>query len=151
MLNMLPIYADHILYPTLNDSSFTTEIHHVTKEGEDKGVVYCEMQGRENNDSSLVDRAVLDLLYPTGGYSAETGGKMANLRELTNAQVTRYHVENYRPDNMAFIVSVCCVSRRAQTLHTRWMLSLLSPICYHAHAFARHAPWDRAWWARPSS
>ena len=117
-LTMLPIYADHILYPTLNDACFTTEIHHVTKEGEDKGVVYCEMQGRENNDSSLVDRAVLDLLYPTGGYSAETGGKMANLRALTNAQVTRYHVENYRPDNMAFIVSVIGRPRlsSAQTL-----------------------------------
>ena len=41
------------------------------------------MQGRENDSSSLVDRAVLDLLYPTGGYSAETGGKLANLRPAT--------------------------------------------------------------------
>ena len=40
-----------------------------------------------------------------GGYSAETGGKLANLRRLTNAQVRRYHAENYRPDNTAFIVS----------------------------------------------
>ena len=38
-LTMLPIYADHILYPTLSDQCFTTEIHHITKEGEDKGVV----------------------------------------------------------------------------------------------------------------
>ena len=105
MLNMLPIYADHILYPTLTDACFLTEIHHITGEGEDKGVVYCEMQGRENNDSSLVDRAVQELLYPEGGYSSETGGKMKNLRSLTNAQVCRYHAENYRPDNTAFIVS----------------------------------------------
>ena len=104
-LTMLPIYADHILYPTLSDACFTTEIHHITKEGEDKGVVYCEMQGCENDGSSLVDRAVLELLYPEGGYSAETGGKLANLRRLTNAQVRRYHAENYRPDNTAFIVS----------------------------------------------
>ena len=48
---------------------------------------------------------VLELLYPEGGYSAETGGKLANLRRLTNAQVRRYHAENYRPDNTAFIVS----------------------------------------------
>ena len=59
----------------------------------------------ENDGSSLVDRAVLELLYPEGGYSAETGGKLANLRRLTNAQVRRYHAENYRPDNTAFIVS----------------------------------------------
>ena len=105
MLNMLPIYADHVFYPTLTEAGFTTEIHHVTAEGEDKGVVYCEMQGRENNDSSLIDRAVQDLLYPTGGYSAETGGKMKNIRALTNAQVARYHAENYRPDNTLLMVS----------------------------------------------
>ena len=29
----------------------------------------------------------------------------ANLRSLTNAQVTRYHTENYRPDNVCFILS----------------------------------------------
>jgi len=105
LLNMLPIYADHVFYPTLTEAGFTTEIHHVTAEGEDKGVVYCEMQGRENNDSSLIDRAVQDLLYPAGGYSAETGGKMCNLRALTNAQVQRYHAENYRPDNTLLVVS----------------------------------------------
>lgn len=62
-------------------------------------------QARENNSSSLVDRAVLDLLYPTGGYSSETGGKMHNLHTLTNAQVARYHKELYRPDNVCFILS----------------------------------------------
>ena len=48
---------------------------------------------------------MLELLYPHGGYSAETGGKMANLHSLTNAQVARYHREAYRPDNMLFILS----------------------------------------------
>ena len=62
-------------------------------------------QARENSSGSLVDRAVLELLYPHGGYSAETGGKMANLHSLTNAQVARYHREAYRPDNMLFILS----------------------------------------------
>jgi len=105
VLNLLPIYADHILYPTMTDESFVTEIHHVTQEGIDKGVVYCEMQGRENTDGSLVDRAILDLLYPDCGYSSETGGKLKNLRSLTNQQVRRYHAENYNPDNMIFVLS----------------------------------------------
>jgi len=104
-LNLLSIYADHILYPTLSDECFLTEVHHVTGDGENKGVVYCEMQGRENTSASLVDGKVLELLYPNGGYSAETGGKMANLRSLTNEQVRRYHRENYRPDNVMVILS----------------------------------------------
>lgn len=104
-LNLLPIYADHILYPCLSAQSFTTEVHHVNGEGEDKGVVYCEMQGRENTEGSLVDRATLSLLYPGSGYSSETGGKMSNLRTLTNEQVQRYHAENYVPSNMLFVLS----------------------------------------------
>ncbi|KAL3893199.1 MAG: hypothetical protein SGPRY_014396, partial [Prymnesium sp.] len=69
------------------------------------GVVYCEMQGCENTASSLVDNKVLQLLYPDSGYSSETGGKMHNLRSLTNAQVQRYHRENYRPDNIMIVLS----------------------------------------------
>ena len=79
-------------------------------ERSDKGVVYCEMQGRENDEGSLVDRAAMDLLYPDtaerkSGYSAETGGKMANLRTLTVDTVRRYHSEYYTADNCLLIFS----------------------------------------------
>lgn len=56
---MLPVYLDHVLYPTLTDSGFVTEVHHVTGTGENAGVVYCEMQGRENSDQSLLMRALV--------------------------------------------------------------------------------------------
>ena len=49
-LTMLPIYADHILYPTLSDACFTTEIHHITKEGEDKGDLHL-CRGRTSNQA----------------------------------------------------------------------------------------------------
>ena len=39
------------------------------------------------------------------GYSAETGGKMANLRSLTVDKVRRYHQEYYTPDNIILIVT----------------------------------------------
>jgi len=71
-LNLLPIYMDHVLFPTLLDSSFTTEIHHVTAEGDDKGVVYCEMQARLLKDPC---RAFLKQLPAADTYSrgARTG------------------------------------------------------------------------------
>lgn len=53
-LNLLPIYLDHVLYPTLTNSGFVTEVHHVSEKGEDAGIVYCEMQGRENSGESRV-------------------------------------------------------------------------------------------------
>ncbi|KAF4518639.1 hypothetical protein B566_EDAN005966 [Ephemera danica] len=38
-LSLMPIYLDHILFPTLTDAGFMTEVHHITGEGEDGGVV----------------------------------------------------------------------------------------------------------------
>ena len=45
-LNILPVYMDHILYPLLRDEDFMTEVHHISGQGEDSGVVYSEMQVR---------------------------------------------------------------------------------------------------------
>ena len=35
--NLLPVYLDHIFYPTITDSGFVTEVHHINKEGENAG------------------------------------------------------------------------------------------------------------------
>ena len=106
-LNLLPIYMDHVLRPTLTDAGFLTEVHHVTGEGDDGGVVYCEMQGRENSGESLVHLAMLRAMYPGHcGYKSETGGIMANLREsTTNKKVQDYHREFYRPENLGLIIT----------------------------------------------
>lgn len=107
LMTLLPIYLDHILNPTLTEAGFVTEVHHVTASGEDKGVVYCEMQGRENAAESLAERACLSALYPGSGESSETGGLCANLRVLTNDKVQQYHKDMYRPDNLCLVVTGC--------------------------------------------
>lgn len=66
----------------MQDSAFLTEVHHVTGDGEDAGVVYCEMQARENMGESRVNLQLLRTIYPGRcGYKSETGGIMKNLRE----------------------------------------------------------------------
>lgn len=40
-LNLLPVYADHILNPLLTDNAFTTEVHHITGDGEHKVALSC--------------------------------------------------------------------------------------------------------------
>ena len=51
----------------------------------------------------------MDLLYPRHiapcGYSAETGGKVANIRALDVGRVRRYHEEYYSPDNVLLILT----------------------------------------------
>uniref|UniRef100_A0A1E1XGZ8 Putative zn-dependent peptidase n=1 Tax=Amblyomma aureolatum TaxID=187763 RepID=A0A1E1XGZ8_9ACAR len=106
-LNLLPIYLDHILYPLLTEAAFITEVHHVNGEGDNAGVVYCEMQARENTGESLCMLNLLRTLYPAPcGYRYETGGLMRNLRESTNNQKVRaYHKNFYRPENLCVIVA----------------------------------------------
>lgn len=120
-LQLLPIFVDHILYPTMTQSAFVTEVHsspdfnvypnmayqvhHIDSKGEDSGVVYSEMQGRENTSGDLmslrfvvlnINRSIRQLtivismqrlLNPPGSaYRSETGGLMEALRVLTVEQ-----------------------------------------------------------------
>lgn len=103
--NLLPVYLDHILYPTLTDEGFVTEVHHVTGAGHDGGVVYCEMQGRENTSRSRTNLALLRAVYPEGcAYRSETGGLLKELRSLDVDTVRAYHREFYHPQNLCIVV-----------------------------------------------
>ncbi|RZF32151.1 hypothetical protein LSTR_LSTR004014 [Laodelphax striatellus] len=105
-LALLPIYVDHILYPTLTDSGFMTEVYHVTKEGKDAGVVYCEEQATNYTPESIAHYEVLDKAYPgVCGFKANIGGACKNLREsTTNEKVRAFHKEFYRPENLTLII-----------------------------------------------
>ncbi|KAL9988958.1 hypothetical protein ACROYT_G003456 [Oculina patagonica] len=106
-LNLLPIYLDHVLYPTLTESAYITEVHHVNGEGEDAGVVYCEMQGRENMEVSRTYLNFSREMYPGHcGYKSETGGIMENLRSTcSHTKVCNYHQQFYRPENLCVIIT----------------------------------------------
>jgi Zn-dependent M16 (insulinase) family peptidase len=51
---ILSVYVDHILHPTITDAGYVTEVHHINGQGEDAGVVYAEMQARENTSGDLM-------------------------------------------------------------------------------------------------
>ncbi|KJE89565.1 hypothetical protein, variant [Capsaspora owczarzaki ATCC 30864] len=107
MLAALPVYLDHVLYPTLTDTAYQTEVHHITGAGEDAGVVYCEMQAIENTSDSRTYRALVEHLYPgRSGYKSETGGRLGNLRDsCSHEKVCQYHRDYYRPDNLCIIIA----------------------------------------------
>ncbi|CAG0916251.1 unnamed protein product [Notodromas monacha] len=103
--NILPIYMDHVLYPTLKDAAYTTEVYHVTGEGKDGGVVYSELQTSENTCKCKAFRKSMELLYPNSNYRYDQGGLMEDLRMTNNEQVKAYHKRFYRPENLVVIVT----------------------------------------------
>ncbi|XP_050535489.1 uncharacterized protein C05D11.1-like isoform X4 [Daktulosphaira vitifoliae] len=106
-LSLLPIYLDHILYPTLTDSNFITQVHHITSDGKDAGVVYCEIQALENTAETIVYQSFLKKVYPGKcGYKSVHGGTMKNLRESTTIEkIRKYHQAYYRPENLLLLVT----------------------------------------------
>ena len=102
---ILPIYLEHVLFPTLTDEGCYTEVWHVNGEGQDAGVVYSEMQGVQNNSSELMDLEARRQLYSQGdGFRYETGGMMEQLRVLTADRIRQFHKEMYQPKNLCLVI-----------------------------------------------
>ena len=102
---ILPVYLEHVIVPTLTDSGCYTEVHHVDGTGHDAGVVYSEMQGVQNNQGELMELRSKRLLYPEGiGFRYETGGMMEQLRVLTADRIRQFHSDMYQPKNLCLVV-----------------------------------------------
>jgi Zn-dependent M16 (insulinase) family peptidase len=102
---LLPIYLDHLFNPTITDAACYTEVYHVDGEGKEKGVVYSEMQGIENQSWFIQNLESQRTLYKNSGYKSETGGLTKNLRTLDAETIRKYHADNYRPDNLCVIIT----------------------------------------------
>lgn len=102
---ILPVYLEHIVAPTLTDASCYTEIHHVDGSGNDAGVVYSEMQAEENQKDALMWRKSKRLLYPEGvGFRYETFGMQESLRALTVQRIREFQQDMYQPKNLCLII-----------------------------------------------
>ncbi|KAI1458461.1 Metalloenzyme, LuxS/M16 peptidase-like protein [Annulohypoxylon moriforme] len=102
---ILPVYLEHLIVPTLTDAACLTEVHHINGEGNDAGVVYSEMQGVQYTSMELMDLQARRLLYPENvGFRYETGGMMEALRVLTPERIRDFHRAMYQPRNMCVII-----------------------------------------------
>lgn len=101
---ILPIYLEHVIVPTLTDSACYTEVWHIDGSGHDAGVVYSEMQGVQNTQGELMELQARRLLYPEGnGFRYETGGMMEALRVLTADRIREFHKAMYQPKNLRLV------------------------------------------------
>lgn len=104
-LNLLPIFLEHILYPTLTKEGYITEVYHINGKGEEAGVVMSEMQGVEQQSTSVLMRQLQLEMYPQGSaYRSETGGMLGALRKLTIEEIREFHAHAYKPWNICLHV-----------------------------------------------
>lgn len=104
--NLMHVYMDAVLYPNIyrHEEIFRQEgWGYQLDSAEDKlsynGVVYNEMKGAFSSPEGVLDRVVLNTLFPDTSYANESGGDPAVIPELTYAQFLEFHRRFYHPSN----------------------------------------------------
>ncbi|KAF4120690.1 Zn-dependent peptidase, M16 (insulinase) family [Geosmithia morbida] len=102
---VLPLYLEHIVLPTITDEGIVTEVWHVDGEGKDAGVVYSEMQAVQFQSAEIMDLKARRILYPENvGFRYETGGMTEALRTLSPDRIRQFHRDMYQPRNLCLII-----------------------------------------------
>ncbi|TPX40564.1 hypothetical protein SeMB42_g05945 [Synchytrium endobioticum] len=105
MVEVLPIFLDHVINPTLRDNQFITEVYHIDGDAKSQGVVYCEMAGRECSEGDMVDLALRRLVFQgQTTYSYECGGLTPDIAKLTNEEIVQYHKKFYNLNNITAVI-----------------------------------------------
>ncbi|GAA5957136.1 hypothetical protein JCM3765_005417 [Sporobolomyces pararoseus] len=106
VLKVLPVYLDHIFFPSLDEGSFKTEIYHVNGKGEEGGALFTELQEKEGSRAELMALAQQRALYnDSNAYRYDTGGTLTQLRGLMLQQIKDYHKAAYVPQNTTIVVT----------------------------------------------
>lgn len=102
--HLLPAFLDHILRPNINEATFDSEVYHIRADGKEAGVVFCEMQARENTEADLADRVIRATLLNGTPLAYDSGGLCKQIRTLTNEDIARFHRDQYCGANVSVVV-----------------------------------------------
>ena len=104
--NLMSVYMDAVFHPNIykHREIFEQEGWHYELEDEDapvtiNGVVYNEMKGAFSSPDDVLERLILNSLFPDTSYANESGGDPEHIPELTYEQYLNFHRKYYHPCN----------------------------------------------------
>lgn len=104
--NLMHIYLDAVFYPNIyNDENiFKQEGWHYELKDLDapltiNGVVYNEMKGAFSDPDDVMEREIMNALFPDTCYGVESGGDPEVIPNLTYEQFLDFHRTLYHPAN----------------------------------------------------
>lgn len=104
--NLMHVYLDAVLYPNIykEEKIFKQEAWHYEMEdaGDEltlNGVVYNEMKGAFSSPDDVLEREILNSLFPDTSYGFESGGDPEVIPELTYEKFLDFHKRYYHPSN----------------------------------------------------
>ncbi len=104
--NLMDVYMDAVLHPNIykKEEIFKQEGWHYELEDQDapitlNGVVYNEMKGAFSSPEGVLEREILNSLFPDTAYGNESGGDPNHIPELTYEAFLDFHRRYYHPCN----------------------------------------------------
>lgn len=104
--NLMHVYLDAVFHPNIynEEKIFMQEgWHYELEDAEDEltinGVVYNEMKGAFSSPDDVLDREVLNSLFPDTPYGTESGGDPDVIPDLTYEGFLDFHRKYYHPSN----------------------------------------------------
>lgn len=104
--NLMDVYMDAVFHPNIykEEKIFRQEGWHYEMESADdeltiNGVVYNEMKGAFSSPDDVLEREIMNSLYPSTSYAVESGGDPDVIPELTYEDFLAFHSRYYHPSN----------------------------------------------------
>lgn len=104
--NLMHVYMDAVFYPNIyqheeifRQEGWSYKLENKEDNLEYNGVVYNEMKGAFSSPEGVLDRVILNSLFPDTAYSCESGGDPEEIPNLTYEQFLAFHKKYYHPSN----------------------------------------------------
>ena len=104
--NLMHVYLDAVFYPNIHNEKkiFQQEGWHYELESADdeltiNGVVYSGMKGAFSSADDVLEREIMNSLFPDTAYGVESGGDPDVIPELSYEEFIAFHKSFYHPSN----------------------------------------------------
>ncbi len=104
--NLMHVYLDAVFYPNIykREEIFRQEGWNYQLEQTEgplkyNGVVYNEMKGAFSSPDEVLEREIMNHLFPDNTYGCESGGDPAHIPDLTYENFLDFHRTFYHPSN----------------------------------------------------
>lgn len=104
--NLMHVYLDAVFYPNIykeekifRQEGWHYEMQSLEEELSVNGVVYNEMKGAFSSPDDVLEREIMNSLYPDTSYGVESGGDPEVIPTLTYEEFKQFHKKYYHPSN----------------------------------------------------
>ena len=104
--NLMDVYLDAVFFPNIykkeeifRQEGWNYQIENPEDELVYNGVVYNEMKGAFSSPDDVLEREILNSLFPDNTYHYESGGDPECIPDLTYEEFLNFHRKYYHPSN----------------------------------------------------